>query len=342
MYESINYKKRDNQLVQCNTCSHFCEIQPGNVGVCAVRKNIQGKLELLVYGQAAAANIDPVEKKPLFHFYPGSQTFSVGTLGCNFRCDNCQNYEISQIDKLKLEQSLQNYGIAISAQEIVDRALNGNCKSIAYTYNEPTIFLEYALDIMKLARKKGLKNIWVSNGFMSNSTLEMIAPYLDAINIDLKSFDQDFYQKYCGADLPIVKQNCQQIINYNIWLELTTLIIPDYTDDYKMLGKLTNFIKNRLGEQVPWHISAFSPEISWKMRDGKPTSLELLYNIYKIGKKAGLKYVYAGNVVDEGLDDTVCDHCKAKVIKRIGYKVSNNLDDNKCFNCQREIQGVFK
>lgn len=294
-----NYKKIGKDKIQCIACNHYCAIKEGRVGTCGVRQNLGGELKLLVYGKAAAVNVDPIEKKPLYHFLPGSKSFSFGTVGCNFRCDNCQNFDISQISGFKGQ--LEKYknmrlGYDFPPEEIVKKAVENHCRSIAYTYNEPTIFLEYALDTMKLAREKDLKNVWVSNGFMSPEVLEQILPWLDAVNVDLKSFEDEFYRKHCGAGLDPVLENLKKIAESKTWLEVTTLLIPGLSDDRENLQKIAGFIKNELGEEVPWHISAFSGAISWKLRDYPETSAEKMKEAYQIGFEAGLKYVYAGNI----------------------------------------------
>lgn len=298
MKESILYEKLKNKLVRCKTCSHFCVIAPGKRGICGVRENIDGKLYLLVYGRAIAANIDPVEKKPLFHFLPGTFTFSISTVGCNFRCGNCQNWTISQFSKFPdtTREMIENSGEYLPPKKVVELAKENNCPSISYTYTEPTIFLEYALDTMKLAKNAGLKNIWVSNGFMSPETLKKIIPYLDAINIDIKSFDDKFYRENCGARLAPVLENCKNVVKNKIWLETTTLIIPTLSDNEKILEKIARFIKNELGDFVPWHVSAFSGAISWKLRHLPETPIEKVKKACEIGKSVGLKHVHMGNV----------------------------------------------
>ena len=293
MKECLLYKQLSNNQVQCQTCSHYCFIKDGQKGKCGVRENQGGKLYSLVYGRPCAIHIDPIEKKPLYHFLPGSQTFSIATVGCNFSCLACQNWEISQaskISKIDLEQK------ETSPREIVEMAQENNCPSISYTYTEPTVFLEYALDIMKIAKNKGLKNIWVSNGFFSKETFETTVPYLDAANIDLKGFTEDFYQKICGARLEPVLDNLKRLKEKNIWLEITTLVIPTLNDQEEVFEGIANFIKNELGVDVPWHLSRFSPEISWKLQHLTSTPLSTLKKAQEIGKKAGLKNIHLGNV----------------------------------------------
>ena len=283
MKEALLYKKLTGRKVQCQACAHYCLISPGQRGICRVRENQDGKLYSLVYGKAIAVNIDPIEKKPLYHFLPNTYTYSLATVGCNFRCANCQNWQISQAN-----QGGQN----LLPKKIVQEALNSHCPSISYTYTEPTIFLEYALETMKLAKEKGLKNIWVTNGFMSPQTLKLIIPYLDAANVDLKSFEESFYQKYCAGRLKPVLENLKALKKNGIWLEITTLIIPGLTDQEKMLKKIGQFIKKELDPETPWHISRFFPEVSWKMKKLPATPLESIEKAQQIGLKTGLKYVY--------------------------------------------------
>lgn len=300
MKECYNYKKLNSHTtLQCFACHHLCTIKEQEVGKCGVRQNQGGVLYSLVYGRAIAANVDPVEKKPLYHFLPGSHTYSIGTLGCNFQCLNCQNYDISQMGDLKGEVASYDYfnwGYRLSPEEVVEQAKHFNCQSISYTYNEPTIFLEYALDTMKVAQEKSLKNIWVTNGFMTDQTLDLIVPYLDAVNIDLKSYQNGFYEKYCGARLAPILANCKQLKRRGVWLEVTTLIIPGLTDNEEMLTSLAVFIKNELGADTPWHVSAFSGAASWRLSyipDTPPTTVK---RAKELGEGLGLTHVHAGNI----------------------------------------------
>ncbi len=345
MQECLNYKIIDSATLECENCNHHCKIKEGEVGICGVRQNLKGKLYLLAYGKSVAVGIDPIEKKPLFHFLPGSHVYSFGTLGCNFHCSNCQNYGISQMfgDKGKVkEYSGLNWGTNLSPDEIVKGALENNCSSVAATYNEPTVFLEYALAVMKLAKKKKLKNIWVSNGFMSTKTLDTVIPYLDAINIDIKSFDDKFYREECGARLAPVLENCKKLIKQGVWLEITTLIIPTLSDNKKMLREIARFIKKELGSFVPWHLSAFSGEISWKLKNLPSTSLKSIKEAYEIGKEEGLKYVYGGNILNNNLENTYCPKCGALVIERNGYQTISKLKDGCCSKCATKIVGIFQ
>jgi pyruvate formate lyase activating enzyme len=315
------------KTVQCDLCHHFCLIRPGSSGICHVRKNVDGRLMTLNFGQPAARAVDPVEKKPLYHFMPGSWTYSLGTRGCNFTCSNCQNWEISQ------EEADETGDPSVSPETIVDSALREACPSISYTYTEPTVFAEYALAIMKLARQRGLKNIWVSNGYMAPDCLDAVEPWLDAVNIDLKSMDDRFYRQVCGARLQPVLDNLHRIAGSGIHLEITTLVIPGHSDSAEMFGRLARFVAADLGSHTPWHVIPFYPEISWKMTGLPSTSAETLSAAYLIGKKAGLSYIYAG----PGHNDTLCPACGATVIERHRFNRWSNiirLDVNgRCPSC---------
>jgi len=349
MKECLFYEKLENNFVKCRACRHFCKIGEKKAGRCGVRFNEKGKLFLAVFGKAAAVNIDPVEKKPLYHFIPGTKTFSFGTVGCNFRCGNCQNFGISQFrlenEKGKVKQKeieKMDLGISFSPQEIVSKAKQVGCSSIAYTYNEPTVFFEYALETMKIAKERRLKNIWVSNGYMSKEIIEKIIPLLDAFNIDIKSMDPDFYKKICGGKLEFILENCEKIAKSSAWLEITTLIIPGLSDQDEMLEKLACFIKKKLGSEVPWHLSAFSGEISWKMKEIPSTGLEKIKKAYKIGKKCGLKHVYVGNIVLAEAGNTFCPNCGRVLVKRNGWEVKREDEEGRCYWCGKKLAGVWK
>lgn len=288
MYEKLSDKK-----VKCGLCNHCCIINDGKRGICGVRENKKGKLYSLVYGRIIAEHIDPIEKKPLYHFMPGSFSLSIATIGCNFKCLHCQNSDISQISKQEIISNKQ-WGKEKSPKEIVQDALESNCPSISYTYTEPTIFLEFAFDCMKLAKKKGLKNIWVSNGYMTKKVLDLITPYLDAINVDLKSFSEDFYRDICGVKLRPVLDNLIDIKKRGIHLEITTLVIPGKNDSEKELKQVAAFIKKKLGKDIPWHVSRFFPH--HEFLNMMPTPVEKILRAVEIGKEAGLKFVYTGNV----------------------------------------------
>lgn len=291
MHEALLYKNLEKKKIQCNACNHRCIISEGKRGICGVRENQEGKLYSLVYGKIIAEHIDPIEKKPLYHFMPGSFSLSIAAIGCNFRCLHCQNADISQ--QIKNQKSIF-FGEDKIPEQVVQDALDNNCPSISYTYTEPTVFVEFALDCMKLAKAKGLKNIWVSNGYMTQELLDLIGPYLDAMNIDLKAFTEKFYQEICGAKLKPVLDNLIEIKKRGIHLEITTLIIPTKNDSREEIEQIAKFIKKKLGDDIPWHVSCFFP--TFKLTDVPPTPVEKIYEAVEIGKQAGLKYVHAGNV----------------------------------------------
>ncbi len=323
--------------MKCLTCAHFCRILPNKKGICGVRKNIGGKLFALNYGKAAAFNIDPIEKKPFFHFLPGSYSLSVAAVGCNFQCLSCQNWDISQEFKNKKEIPGRN----LSPEKIVKTALNNKLPSISYTYTEPVIFLEYALDTMKLAKDAGLKNSFVSNGFMSRESVKAAIPYLDAVNIDIKSFSDDFYKKNCGAKLQPVLDTAELMKKSGVWLEITTLVIPGLSDSKEMFKEIAEFIKEKLGTETPWHISRFSGSISWKLSNLPETPVETLKIAYEIGKKSGLKYVYTGNAPGLPSEDTFCPKCRVLCIDRTSYLVHRYDKQGKCPKCGQNLNLIL-
>jgi pyruvate formate lyase activating enzyme len=323
--------KSDNKKI-CTLCQHYCNISVDKTGICGVNKNVGNKIECLVYGYPAAMNVDPVEKKPLYHFLPKSKTFSIGTVGCNFKCSFCQNHGISQEREINKDKYY-------SPQKIVQMALANDCKSISYTYNEPTIFYPYIRDIAILAKKEGLKNVFVSNGFESLEVIEDMAGLIDAANIDLKSYDAKYYKKELGGDLEKLKENLKLFKKLNIWIEITTLVIPNLNDSNEELSYIAKFIVDELGAETPWHLSAFHPD--YKMLDRGRTPIETLQKAYNIGKKVGLNYVYMGNA---GLENNLnCPSCNTKILSRVTYKtvVDNRKDGKHCPSCDKEIDGVF-
>ena len=343
MKEAILYKKLKDNLVQCLACHNKCIIPEGQYGSCGIRKNIKGKLYLIPFGKAVAINIDPIEKKPLFHFLPGEKALSLGTLGCNFSCKFCQNWDISQpprdIRLRKQIETLDYWGAEWSPKKIVSYCQTNKIPIIAYTYNEPTIWTEYALAIMKLAHQKGIKNVWVSNGYMTLETLNLIRPYLDAINVDLKSFSNKFYQDITGGQVDPVKENIKMIWQMKIWEEVTTLIIPGLNDSDKELSQIASFLAG-ISPDIPWHISAFYP--AYKIKNKPPTPKETLIKAYNIGKKKGLHYIYLGNIPDSQYETTYCPHCGQPLIKRWGMEViENKLVNGHCPKCGTKIPGVF-
>jgi len=337
MKEALLYKKLADKKVKCELCPHFCLIADGKRGICGVRENKDGILYSLVYGKIVSSYADPIEKKPLFHSLPGSLSYSIATVGCNLRCLFCQNWEISQMPREKHVI----VGEDKTPDEIVSAALKENCQSIAYTYTEPTIFFEFAYDCSKLAREKGLKNIFVTNGFMTAEALNMISPYLDAANVDLKSFREDFYRRISGARLAPVLDTLKLMKKLNIWVEVTTLLIPGLNDSKSELAEIADFIKNELGEGTPWHVSAFFP--AYKMTDRPPTPAETLKIAREIGLKAGLKYVYSGNLPIAGAENTYCGKCKKILIERSGFQVvSNHIKNGACPFCGEKVSGVWE
>jgi len=295
MKEALFYEKLANNQVQCRLCHQLCRIDPGKRGICGVRENQNGRLVSLVYGKVITAQVDPIEKKPLYHFLPGTKTFSLATVGCNLKCAHCQNADISQVSKKSdYYKHHQIPGQEIEPHEIIDQAKKFNCPSISYTYTEPTIFFEYAYDCMKLADQAGLKNIWVSNGYTSQKALIMAKPYLHAANIDLKFWRNETYLEICGAAIQPILDNLVWYKENGIWLEVTTLIIPTLNDSKEDLTGIANFIRHQLSADTPWHVSAFHP--MYKMLDIASTPKETVRLAQKIGFDAGLKNVYVGNI----------------------------------------------
>ncbi|MFH0949027.1 MAG: AmmeMemoRadiSam system radical SAM enzyme [Candidatus Aenigmatarchaeota archaeon] len=336
MHKAVLFDKKSSR---CLACSHYCIINKGKTGICSVRKNVNGKLFLLVYGRAIAVNIDPIEKKPLFHFMPGSNIFSIGTIGCNFACSFCQNWDISQASK-EIGKDITKLGKRLEPEKIVNICLERGIPAIAYTYNEPAIFFEYAYDTAKLAHKHGIKNVFVSNGYESKEAIKKIKPYLDAINIDLKSFSNDFYTKICKAQMQPVLDGIKRMHDAKIWLEITTLVIPGKNDSNEELKKSAEFIAG-IDKSIPWHVSRFFPH--FKMSDIKPTPAETLERAYEIGKAAGLKYVYIGNMPDKEYESTYCPECNSTVIERSGFIIGKiNMKNGKCKKCGCKIEGVWE
>lgn len=337
MKEAMFYEKLADKRVNCNLCSHRCrKIAESKRGLCGVRENIDGKLFSLVYGRLVARSVDPIEKKPLFHFLPGSLSYSISTVGCNFRCANCQNFDISQLPS---ERKVV-VGNETSPESVISAAKENGCKSIAYTYTEPTIFFEYALDVAKLAKKAGLRNVFVTNGYITEEALREIAPYLDAANIDLKSFSDEFYRNNCGAHLQPVLDSIKLHKSLGIWVELTTLVIPTLNDSENELNQIASFIKEKVGAETPWHLSGFHP--MYKLLDVPRTPVVTLQKARQIGFDAGLKYVYVGNVPGENGENTYCPNCGEKVIQRYGCHIEKNkVVQSKCPQCEKKIDGVF-
>ena len=322
--------------VYCHLCAHCCVIGPGKTGLCGVRMNQNGVLETLVYGRLVAQSVDPIEKKPLFHFFPGSRTYSIATVGCNFKCHFCQNADIAQMPH---GQSGRLIGETVLPEQVVSAAEESNCQSIAYTYTEPTVFFEYTLDTARLAHQRQIKNIYVSNGYMSAKALGIIAPYLHAANVDLKAFSSAFYKNYCGASLTPVLNTLRKMKDLGIWLEVTTLIIPGLNDSPTELEQLAKFIACDLGTETPWHISRFHP--AHQMTDRPPTPLDTLSVTREIGLAAGLRYVYLGNVPGQEGENTYCRACNKIVIGRRGFQLGiYAIENGSCKYCGARIDGI--
>jgi len=334
LHAALLYDKQEDNSVICNLCAHRCRIKEGKRGICSVRENHEGELFTQVYGNLIAKNVDPIEKKPLFHFFPGTKAYSIATPGCNFRCEWCQNWQISQMPRLMDMPKSK----LIMPEIIVEQALMTGCRSIAYTYTEPTIFFEYSLDIAKLAKEAGLMNVYVTNGFMTPEMLKMISPYLDAANIDIKAFRDETYRKLMGGSLKPVLESCRLMKDSGIWLEVTTLVVPDVNDDLDELRELAAFIVNELGSETPWHISRFFPQ--YKMTERKPTDERFLQKVSTIGDSSGLHYIYTGNVWRQ--DKTTCKVCGETLIIRNGYliQVVGLDEEEKCKHCKTSIDGV--
>ncbi len=334
MTEALLYEKLEGKRVRCRLCAHYCVIAAGGKGICRVRENRDGVLYTLVYGRSISRGVDPIEKKPLYHFYPGSRSFSIATPGCNFRCDWCQNWEISQLPRDRNVLA----GHELMPERIVAAARESDCRSIAYTYTEPTIFFEYGYDTARLAREAGIANVYVSNGYMSGEMLERFQPWLDAANIDLKAFRDRTYRHHVGAGLQPVLDSLKRLHDYGIWLEVTTLVIPGINDDPAELRDIARFIAEELSVDTPWHVSRFFPQ--YKMNRVRPTPPAKLQEAGDIGREAGLRYVYPGNVAAD--TDTRCPGCTRIVICRDGFAVRDNRigADGRCPDCGERIAGV--
>jgi pyruvate formate lyase activating enzyme len=335
--EALLYEKLDEGKVRCGLCAHRCLIAPGRRGTCNVRENRGGVLESLVYGKLVAGRADPIEKKPLFHFLPGSLSYSIATVGCNFRCRFCQNADIAQLPN---DRGGAIYGESVSAAEVVAAAEAEGCRSIAYTYTEPTVFFEFALDTARRAHARGLRNIFVTNGYMTAEALEAAAPFLAAANVDLKAFTSKFYKNVCGARLGPVQETLRAMKSAGVFVEVTTLVVPGLNDDPEELNALALFLVNDLGPETPWHISRFHP--TYRLTDRPPTPVKTLQAARDIGRSAGLKYVYIGNVPGDPGENTLCPACGETVIERRGFEVrSLKLTEGRCSSCGAAISGIW-
>ena len=334
--QAVLFKKLKNQRVLCELCPHDCEIVAGQRGRCQVRENRGGELYSLVYGRTVAENVEPIEKKPLFHFLPGSLTYSLATAGCNFHCQFCTNWQVSQMSADDFAQ----VGQASTPEMIIEKALEHRCSSVAYTYVEPTIFFEYVLEIGRLARGVGLANVFKTNGFMSTAAVKLCGEFLDGANVDLKAFTEQAYQRMGGRLQPVL--GCLEgLKRLGVWVEVTTVVIPSFNDSVEELREIARFIADQLGTETPWHVARFFP--AYGMEQVPPTPVETMMLAREIGKEAGLQYVYVGNLLGAGLQDTVCVGCGEVVMRRSGGRLQecrvefSNDRLGRCPQCHREI-----
>jgi pyruvate formate lyase activating enzyme len=330
MKEALVWKRLDNDKVQCELCPHLCKISSGKRGTCGVRENQKGKLVTLIYGLATSVTPDPIEKKPLFHFHPGTYVLSFGTVGCNLKCLHCQNYGISQakLEAMRFKR--------LKVEEVIDIAKRYKCDGVAWTYNEPTIWYEFTYDASVLAKKEGLYTCYVTNGFIESEPLKKIAPYLDAMNIDVKSFANDFYKKTCKAKLEPVLETCYLARKLGIFIELTYLIIPQSNDHESELTDFCQWVVQNLGEDTPVHFSRFHPD--YKMQDAIATPISTLEGAYEIAKSAGLNFVYIGNVPHGDYENTYCPNCGELLIERIGFSTKqHHIKSGMCPKCNLKL-----
>lgn len=332
MKKALFYKKIKNKILQCQLCPRFCVIKEGELGKCKVRRNLNGVLYSMSYEQPVAIHIDPIEKKPLYHFLPNTDSFSIGMAGCNLGCEFCQNWELSQKGPEEIPVP------KVKSEEIVNDALRYECPSISYTYSEPLVSYEYVIEIAKLAKKQKMKNVMVSNGFINQEPLKKLIPLIDAANIDLKG-DAGFYMKATGAWIEPVLETLKTYKKKGVWLEITNLLIPGLNDSEKQISWLVDWIADNLGKDIPLHFSAFWPQ--HKMHNIPATSLKTLKRAREIGMKR-LNYVYTGNLPDDEGNATYCPKCHKALIKRIGFQIKENLIKNGKCPCGEKIAGVWR
>ena len=334
--EAILYDKNPDSSVKCRLCAHFCHIKEGKRGLCGVRENSNGTLYSLVYGKLVASNVDPIEKKPLYHFNPGSLSYSIATAGCNMSCSHCQNYQIS----IQAPETDPIPGQHATPEDVVIQALKAGCESISYTYTEPTIFMEFARDCAVKASKEGLSNVFVTNGYMSSEGATLASKFLDAANVDLKAATEEHYRTICGAGLQPVLDTIRALHDAGVWIEVTTLVIPGYNDDDASMEFLASFIAS-LDPAIPWHLSRFFP--TYKLLDVLPTPIETLERARQIGEDAGLKHIYLGNVPGMS-DETKCSNCGTVLIRRTGYSAQllNLTVEGNCLTCGAGFEGRLR
>lgn len=331
--EGVLSERLDNK-VRCYVCAHRCVIGENKVGLCGTRKNINGKIHTLIYNTVSSEAVDPIEKKPLYHFLPGTLSYSLGTIGCNFRCEHCQNWSISQVI---LEQA---YTMEITPQQAIERAIASGSKSIAWTYNEPAIWHEYTYDSAVMAKEAGLKTVYVTNGYITPEALKRIAPYLDAFRVDIKSFSENFYKKVCGAKLAPVLEATRLARKLGMHIETITLIIPTKNDSPEEIRRIVKWVHDNLGENTPMHFTRFHP--MYKMNDLYPTPLDTLEMAYDIAKNEGMRFVYLGNVIGHRYENTYCPECNALLIDRRGFRVVIiDMKDGRCLKCGEKIPMIL-
>lgn len=323
--------------VICELCPRYCTIPEGGAGDCRVRVNIDGKLVATTYGRPSSVHIDPVEKKPLYHFHPGSAVFSIATAGCNLHCRNCQNWQLSQRGGEEMERIYRAEPI-----DVVDAALEENCHSIAYTYSDPIIFYEYVYDTSVLAHDRGLKNIFVTAGYINEKPMRRLCRVIDATNIDLKAYDDGFYRRNCSGSLKPVLDAMVIAREEGVWLEVTNLVIPTLNDDIATVRRMAHWIRDNLGEQTPLHFSRFTPH--YQMRNLPPTPIESLQRVWNEAREAGLKYVYIGNIYGHKSESTYCPNDNTRLIHRVGFSVEeyNLTRDGSCPVCNQRVSGVWQ
>jgi pyruvate formate lyase activating enzyme len=334
MRPAMLFEKSGQNKVKCNLCPHHCILRDGDMGVCRVRKNIKGILYSLNYDKVAATHSDPIEKKPLYHFLPSSTSYSIAAMGCNFQCSFCQNHSISMV-----QTESHIYGEDISPEQLVKDALASQSQSISYTYTEPTIYFELMLETAKLAKEEGIKNVMVTNGYMSAEAFELMNPFLDAANIDLKAFSETFYMKYPKARLQPVLDTIKRMKENDVWVEVTTLLIEGLNSDPQEIKELISFLLE-VDENIPWHVSRFFPQ--YKLQDRSITPVETIYQCLETAKEMGLNYLYGGNIPSESWANTYCQECQTLLIERSGYFTSiPGITNGKCSNCNLQIPGIW-
>ncbi len=334
MQDALFYKNLNSGRVECYLCPHYCKLKAGQIGFCRVRKNVDGKLKSLVYGKPYVVNVDPIEKKPLYHFLPGTKILSIGTAGCNMACKYCQNCDLSAT------QYQESRAIDLPPERVAQLAVHYESSSIAYTYNEPTIYAEYAMDCAAMGRKMNLKNVMVTNGYINPEAIDKVYENIDAANVDLKAFNENFYTKQTLSHLQPVLYCLKHLKELNKWVEITTLVIPGYNDDENEIISMCKWIIEELSPLVPLHLTAFHP--NYQFSHVPATTPSQLMKLHKLARDAGLKYVYVGNIGQNDASNTYCHNCSALLIKRSWYHNQIvNLADGRCTRCNSNIPGIF-